>query len=153
MSRKRAFLLSSGFLFAFLSFSHEGKAVEADCFVLSPSTGLPIPCLATPGGAFIIDGNTSGSAHNLDIATVTTGSTPVAALSAAHCAGGCFIYNPGTATKDLCISETGTAGISESTAGTKCIPPTFSYWVKGQAGAVSVNSSDSSHVFSGVGYY
>lgn len=87
----------------------------------------------------------------LDVATVTTGGTAVTALAASEHARGGFIMNPVGATQNLCISETGTA---TTTAGGSvvCIAAGVVYQLSPSNGPVSVNSSDSSHAFSGLGY-
>lgn len=88
----------------------------------------------------------------LDISTVTTGGTAVAALNAGHRAAGGWLQNPTTATINLCINEQGTASGTTSAGATTCIMPGQSYTLTPAAAAVSVISSDSSHPFSGQGY-
>ena len=87
----------------------------------------------------------------LDVATVTTGGTAVTALSAGHRTAGGWLYNPATATINLCINEIGTATGTTSAGSTTCIPPGTPYTLAASTGAVSVISSDSSHAFSGEG--
>lgn len=87
----------------------------------------------------------------LSAATVTTGGTAVTAMAAGIRTGGGWIANPSTATTPLCIAELGTAGVA-SGGSTTCIAPGVTYTVVGNAGAVSVNATDSAHAFSGYGF-
>lgn len=87
----------------------------------------------------------------LDIKTVTTGGTAVAALSSGHKTAGGWIQNPSNATINLCINEIGTATGTTSSGDTTCIIPGQTYNLIPSSGAVSVISSDSSHPFSGYG--
>lgn len=87
----------------------------------------------------------------LDVATVTTGGTAVAALTAGHRTAGGWLQNPVGATINLCINEIGTASGTTSAGSTTCILPGQTYVLTPAAGAVSVISSDSSHPFSGFG--
>jgi hypothetical protein len=88
----------------------------------------------------------------LDVATVTTGGTAVTALTAGHSTAGGWIFNPDTATYDLCINEIGTASGTTSAGSTTCIEPNTTYAIAPGSGAVSVISADSAHAFSGMGY-
>jgi hypothetical protein len=88
---------------------------------------------------------------SLDVNTVTTGGVAVTAINAGHRASGGWIQNPPTATANLCINERGAA---TTTAGgdVVCIVPGQTYMLSGNAGPVSVVSSDSVHPFSGMGW-
>jgi hypothetical protein len=108
----------------------------------SNTNPLPVTGSITPGKRTIVP---------LDIATVTTGGTPVAALNAGHRTAGGFLQNPFGATIALCINEQGTASGTTSAGATTCIQPGQSYILAPAAGAVSVITSDSSHPFSGYG--
>lgn len=88
----------------------------------------------------------------LDVATVTTGGTAVTALSVGHRVSGGWIFNPTTATINLCVNEIGTATGTTSAGNTTCIPPGTAYALAPSGNAVSVISSDSSHPFSGEGW-
>jgi hypothetical protein len=87
----------------------------------------------------------------LDVKTVTTGGTAVAALTAGHKTAGGWIQNPSNATINLCINEIGTATGTTSSGDTTCIIPGQTYNLIPSGGAVSVISSDSSHPFAGYG--
>jgi len=86
-----------------------------------------------------------------DIATVTTGGTAVNAFAAGHVVKGGLLTNPSGASQPLCVRLTGAAGTATS-AGTICVAAGASYTIPPMSGAVSVNATDSSHVFGGVGY-
>lgn len=88
---------------------------------------------------------------SLDTNTVTTGGTAVTALNAGHRTAGGWIYNPTTATQNLCINEIGTA-TTTSQGDTTCIAPGASYSLAPSYLAVSVNSTDGTHAFSGRGF-
>lgn len=88
----------------------------------------------------------------LDIATVTTGGTAVTALAAGHRNAGGWVYNPPTATVNLCINEIGTASGTTSAGNTTCVVPGQTYMLTPSSNAVSVISSDSAHPFSGYGW-
>ena len=88
----------------------------------------------------------------LDVATVTTGGTAVTALLPQHRSSGGWIYNPPTATVNLCINEIGTASGTTSAGNTTCIVPGQTYVLTASSNnPVSVISSDSAHPFSGYG--
>lgn len=88
----------------------------------------------------------------LDVATVTTGGSAVTALTAGHRSAGGWIYNPPTATVNLCINEVGTASGTTSAGNTTCIVPGQTYVLTASSNSpVSVVSSDSAHPFSGYG--
>lgn len=87
----------------------------------------------------------------LDASTVVTGGSAVTALTAGHRGSGGWIFNPTTATINLCINEIGTASGTTSSGNTTCIPPGYAYQLSPSGNAVSVISSDSSHAFSGLG--
>ena len=112
-----------------------------------PLIGALLACIA-------MTGNTQAQVHplvSLDVSTVTTGGTAVTAINAGHRASGGWIQNPPTAATNLCINERGTA---TTTAGgdVTCIAPGQTYMLSGNAGPVSVVSSDSAHAFSGMGW-
>jgi len=88
----------------------------------------------------------------LDVAVVTTGGTPVTALSAGHRTAGGWIKNPDTATTDLGINEVGSASGTTSSGSTTFIPPGEVYTLAASSNAVSVISTDSAHAFSGYGF-
>jgi hypothetical protein len=88
----------------------------------------------------------------LDVATVTTGGTAVTALTAAHRNKGGWLHNPGSATVNLCINETGTASGTSSSGNLTCIVPGQTYMLAASPNAVSVVSSDGPHPFSGYGW-
>lgn len=88
----------------------------------------------------------------LDVATVTTGGTAVTALTAGHRSAGGWIYNPPSATVNLCINEVGTASGTTSAGNTTCIVPGQTYVLTASSNKpVSVVSADSAHPFSGYG--
>lgn len=97
--------------------------------------------------------------HNLDGDFITTGGTAVVALTLGHARYGGYIHNPLTATTNLCVSVTGTALSTEAAdtnGATTCIAPgqTFTIAPEGASSpVVSVNTTDSAHQYSGVGYY
>jgi len=88
----------------------------------------------------------------LDAATVTTGGAAVTALAAAHRNKGGWLFNPNTATVNLCINEIGTASGTSSAGNTTCITPGQTYVLTASPNAVSVVASDSAHAFSGYGW-
>lgn len=89
----------------------------------------------------------------LDAATVTTGGTAVIASAQGHHNKGGYIFNPSTATTNLCINEIGTATGTTSAGSTTCIVPGQTYVLAPSPFfAVSVVSSDSAHAFSGYGW-
>jgi len=87
----------------------------------------------------------------LDITQVTTGGSAVNAWAAGHRLGGGWIVNPSTATAPLCINEVGTA-TTTAQGNTTCIAPGTSYTLSPSANALSVNSTDGPHPFSGMAY-
>lgn len=87
----------------------------------------------------------------LDINSVTTGGTAVQALNQNHRSAGGWLFNPTTATINLCINEVATASGTTSSGSLTCIAPGSSYVLTPNAGPVSVITSDSSHPFSGFG--
>jgi hypothetical protein len=88
----------------------------------------------------------------LDVATVTTGGAAVTALAAAHRNKGGWLFNPNSATVNLCINEIGAASGTTSAGNTTCITPGQTYVLAASPNAVSVISSDSAHPFSGYGW-
>lgn len=117
----------------------------------APTTGQQVATQADIHGNLRI-ANGSITKVPLDIATVTTGGTAVVALAAGHATEGGWIYNPDSATIDLCINEVATASGTTSSGSTTCVPPGTAYRIAPGTGAVSVISSDSAHAFSGYGY-
>lgn len=88
----------------------------------------------------------------LDVKTVTTGGSAVAALAAGNRTAGGWLQNPSTATQPLCINEIGTASGTSSNGDTYCITPGNTTVLTGSANGVSVVSSDNNHPFAGYGY-
>jgi hypothetical protein len=88
----------------------------------------------------------------LDVSTVTTGGTAVAALTAGHCTAGGRIQNPLSAGTSLGINQNGTASGTTSNGSTIFYPPGATCWLVASANAVSVISSDSAHPFAGEGW-
>lgn len=124
--------------------SHTASAQQSvNTYCGTANTGKWVPCPPAQG---------AGSPHNLDVSTVTTGGTAVTAITAGHAVNGAWIKNPTAATQPLCISITGTAATTES-GGTTCVTAGQTYTVPPMTGAVSVNSTDSAHAFSGVAFY
>lgn len=108
------------------------------------SNPLPVTVAGTtPGSRTIVP---------LDVATVTTGGTAVTALAAGHRSAGGWLYNPATATVNLCINEVAAASGTTTASSLICIPPDRTYNLTPSANAVSVVSSDSAHPFGGMGY-
>lgn len=87
----------------------------------------------------------------LDIKTVTTGGTAVAAIAAGNRTAGGLLCNPVGATINLGINEIGTAVGTTASGDTSFIVPGQCYNVAPASTAVSVISSDSTHPFSGYG--
>jgi hypothetical protein len=73
------------------------------------------------------------------------------AFASGHVAKGGWLYNPASATTPLCVAIAGNAGLATS-AMTTCIAAGQTYTIPAMAGAVSVNATDSGHMFSGAGY-
>ena len=103
----------------------------------------------------------TGSAHAapvslllvpLDVSTVTTGGTAVTALVAGHRNAGGWLYNPPTATVNLCVNEIAVAAGTTSNGNLTCIVPGQTLLLTPSTNAVSVISSDSAHNFSGYGW-
>jgi hypothetical protein len=87
----------------------------------------------------------------LDVAVVTTGGTAVQAVNPGNRLRGGWLQNPIGATAALCVNEIGVASGTTSNGNTTCIAAGQSYAFTPGSGAVSVISSDSNHVFSGIG--
>lgn len=85
----------------------------------------------------------------LDVTSVTTGGTPVNALSVGHVLRGGFILTTNAA--GICVSQQGAAGTSTNSS-TQCIAANQIYNIVPNTGAVSVNSVGSSVALSGQGY-
>jgi hypothetical protein len=121
------------------------------------SSANPLPVTTTPGsGSQPVTGTVTTNPGvrtiiALDVNTVTTGGTAVTALATGHRTAGGWIYNPSTATVNLCISEIGAASGTTSQGNLTCIPPDRTYQLSPSTNAVSVVSSDALHPFSGYG--
>ena len=116
----------------------------------SPTTGQQTSLQADVQGNL----RTSNGAKTLvalDVASVTTGGVAVTALSAGHRTAGGWIYNPPTATVNLCINEITTASGTTSAGSLVCILPGNTDVLTPSPNAVSVISSDSPHAFAGYG--
>ncbi len=117
------------------------------------------PLAVTPSGSgsVIVSGVVSTQAAQTtpappDISTVTTSGVAVNAFSAGHCARGCYIFNPVTASVRLCGNGVTTASGTDTNAATICVVPGQSLVFPPRSGAISVVSSDSAHTFGGEGY-
>lgn len=115
-------------------------------------TCLALLALAPPSRAATVVVPGTLTINPLDVATVTTGGTAVTALTAGHRTAGGWLYNPSTATINLCINEAGAASGTTTAGSLICIPPDRTYNLTPSANAVSVVSSDSAHPFGGFGY-
>lgn len=104
-------------------------------------------CTTTGGGG----GGNSVTPVAPDVSTVTTGGTAVTAFNAGHVAKGGYIQNPTAATAALCVSLVG-AATTAGTGSTSCIAAGNAFSIPPMTGAVSVNSTDSAHAFSGAGF-
>jgi hypothetical protein len=108
--------------------------------------------LAQSPGSTSPTGVTTRAIVPLDVATVTTGGTAVTAVAATHRSGGGFLFNPSTATVNLCINEQGgTASGTTSSGSLTCIAPGVTYQLAPSWLPVSVVTADSAHPFSGEG--
>jgi len=140
-----------------LGHAQSAKVLTGGCASINV-TGLDTYPQTMDSTGQLCTSGTSGAATStvtlstLDIKTVTTGGTPVNAISAGNRVKGGWLKNPGTATVSLCINEIGTASGTTSSGDTTCIDPGQSYTIAPAAGAVSVVTSDSSHPFSGMGF-
>lgn len=86
---------------------------------------------------------------SLDVATVTTGGTPVTAINAGHAVCGGVLVTSNAA--GMCVNQNGDAGTA--TAGdTICVAQNVPYYVIPSAKAVSVNSTASSVAIGGYGF-
>ena len=101
-------------------------------------------------GSMLLPARADTNFMQLDNSTVTTGGTAVVALVAGKRTGGGFLFNPTTATAPLCINETGTATTAGQGA-TTCIGVGVTYRLSPSVLPVSVNATDSAHIFSGYG--
>lgn len=113
---------------------------------------LALLALAAPSRAATVTVPGSLTINPLDVSTVTTGGTAVTAIAAGHRSAGGWIYNPSTATVNLCINEVAAASGTTSQGSLTCIPPDRTYVIAPGIGSVSVVSSDSAHPFSGYGF-
>lgn len=113
---------------------------------------LALLALASPSYAATVTVPGSVTSNPLDIATVTTGGTAVTAINAGKRTAGGWIYNPSTATVNLCINETAVASGTTTAGSLICVPPDRTYNLTPSSGSVSVISSDSAHPFGGLGY-
>lgn len=89
---------------------------------------------------------------SLDVSIVTTGGTAVTAIAQGHRTAGGWLFNPASATVNLCINEIGTASGTASQGDLTCIVPGQTFLVVPGSGPVSVVTSDSLHPFSGEGW-
>jgi hypothetical protein len=85
----------------------------------------------------------------LDIASVTTGGTPVNALSTTHASAGGFVITANAA--GICVNVLGAAGTATS-GNTDCVVANQPYFIPPTANAVSVNSTASSVTLAGYGF-
>lgn len=125
-----------------------GIAAQADLAAITGSGSTTL---------FLIEGyfapSTAQSTPVLpDVFTVTTGGTAVNAFSAGHCAKGCYIVNPTNATQPLCGNGITTASGTTTNGATICAAIGQQLNFSPRSTAISVVSSDSSHVFGGEGY-
>jgi hypothetical protein len=127
-------------------------AVAQPVMFVQPPGSTPVAALASPSGV-LITSNTgvSSSVGNLDVTTVTTGGTYVTAVPAGSCTQGCYIFNFISSSNNICVSETGNAGTSDS-ATTICIPPGGRYDVRSTFNAVTVNAAANGVAFGGRKY-
>ena len=134
-----------------------GSAGTSQVSFASPSVSIIQTTPGTTNGVVTNTGsvtNMSPAARTLvtlDVKTVTTGGTAVAALTAGHRTAGGILCNPQGATINLGVNEIGTAAGTTSSGDTTFIIPGQCYKVAPASTAVSVISSDSSHPFSGYG--
>jgi len=98
---------------------------------------------------YCLNGQVTASAP--DVSSVTTAGTAVTAFAASHVAKGGWLFNPAAAAAPLCVAISGVAGTTTSAA-TTCIAAGQTYAIPPMAGSVSVNASDTGHLFSGAGY-
>jgi hypothetical protein len=110
------------------------------------------PCLAAPCLAATVTVPGPLEIVPLDVAVVTTASTPVTVLAAGeHVAGG-FIVTANAA--GVCISENGPAGVATGYVGTVetvCVAQNVAYPLSTSIGPVSANSTASGVNLSGYG--
>lgn len=121
------------------------------------ASGKPLP--ASPSNPCPVTGTITVTPGTytpvaLNVSTVTTGGTAVSALLPAQHGKGGWIYNPSTATINLCINEQATASGTTSAGALTCLSPGQTPYqvAPNTTSTVSVVSSDSSHPFSGQGY-
>jgi hypothetical protein len=91
----------------------------------------------------------------LDVSTVTTGGTPVAALSAGHRTAGGWITNPENATVRLCYRDDGgtpTGTYTGAQSNLVCLAPAQGASLTPSPLALYVVTSDNAHPFAGEGY-
>lgn len=88
----------------------------------------------------------------LDVASVTTASTPVTVLTAGHRTQGGYLITANAA--GACFSENGAAGVATAYVGsvqTTCVAANQPYYLAPTSGAVSANSTASAVSLSGYG--
>lgn len=117
------------------------------------------PTIASPGNPFPVTGTVTGTVTTkpgpytivpLDVATVTTGSTAVTALTAGHATAGGFIMTANAA--GICVDQHTTAGTATGTPSTTtCVPQNLVFSLVPSVSAVSVNSTASSVALGGEG--
>ena len=84
----------------------------------------------------------------LDVGSVTTGGTAVAALAAGHATAGGFVVTSNAA--GICINQRGTA-VTSTTGDTACVAQNVPFYLVPSKNAVSVNSASSSVTIAGYG--
>jgi hypothetical protein len=136
--------------------------------IVNPSCGTPSPLPSTGQQVTYVDNNGNACTNvssvsvnisavkpgtltqiALDVGSVTTGGTPVNALSATHAAAGGYILTANAA--GICVNLLGSAGTSTS-GNTTCVAANQPYDIPPTANAVSVNSSASSVTLAGYGF-
>lgn len=126
-------------------------AGTSNCIPVTASTPLPVTGPGSGGSTPVTPGNLT--IVPLDISTVTTGGTAVAASAPGHHNKGGFLQNPSTATINLCINEQATASGTSSAGALTCITPGSTYGIApNSTSTISVVTSDSAHPYSGQGY-
>lgn len=109
---------------------------------------LVLCLLAWPAAAVTVTEPGSLNVITLDIKTVTTGGTAVAALNPGNAARGGYLVTSNAA--GICINLVGVAG-TVTTGDTICVAANQPYYLPPMIGSVSVNSTASSVAISGYG--
>jgi hypothetical protein len=110
------------------------------------STEHPMPTAVIGGGGK----PSSLTAAPPDVTVVTTGGTAVTAFAAGHVSAGGWLFNPPNAAAPLCVNEAG-AAVTTNVGSTICLLAGQTYTITPSLGSVSVNSTDTAHVFARVG--